>query len=133
MKKIEALFLEEKMGEVRDAIFKQGVHRFVVSQTIVHEFGRPRPSRWRSSSEATDDESATVKLEVVVPDEISHAVAKAILDVAHTRHPKVSLTITPVDEFLEVTLSHEQPRPNARRRGTSSTPDTSGTSGTSGT
>jgi nitrogen regulatory protein PII len=120
MKKIEALFLEEKMGEVRDAIFKQGVHRFVVSQTIVHEFGRPRPSRWRSS-EATDDESATVRLEVVVPDEIAQAVAKAILDVAHTRHPKVSLTISPVDEFLETTLSQEQPQANARRRGTPGT------------
>jgi nitrogen regulatory protein PII len=120
MKKIEAVFLEEKMGEVRDAIFKQGIYRFVVSQTIVHEFGRPRPSRW-IASEATDDESATVRLEVVVPDEISQAVAKAILDVAHTRHPKVSLTISPVDELLEATLSHEQPKANARRRGT---PDT---------
>ena len=117
MKKIEALFLEEKLGEVRDAIFKQGVHRFVVSQTIVHEFGRPRPSRWRIS-EATDDESATVKLEVVVPDEVSQAVAKAILDVAHTRHPKVSLTISPVEEMVDTTSSQEQPRTNVRRRGT---------------
>ena len=58
------------MGEVRDAIFKQGVHRFVVSKTIVHEFGPPAGSRWRRS-ETTDDESATIKLEVVVADEIS--------------------------------------------------------------
>jgi nitrogen regulatory protein PII len=126
MKKIEAVFLEEKLGEVRDAIFTQGVHRFVISQTIVHEYGRPRPSRWRNS-EATDDESVTIKLEVVVPDEISQAVAKAIMDVAHTRHPKVSLTISPVDEFLEITLSHEQPRANARRRGTPGTPSTPNT------
>jgi nitrogen regulatory protein PII len=126
MKKIEALFLEEKLGEVRDTIFKQGVHRFVISQTVVHEFGRPRPSRWRTS-EATDDESVTIKLEVVVPDEISQAVAKAIMDVAHTRHPKVSITISPVDEFLEITLSDEQPRANARRRGTPSTPSTPNT------
>ena len=117
MKKIEAVFLEEKLGEVRDAIFKQGVHRFVVSQTIVHEFGRPRPSRW-TSSEATDDESATIKLEIIVADEIAPTVAKAIMDVAHTRHPKVTLTISPVDESLETTLSHEQPRANATRRGT---------------
>jgi nitrogen regulatory protein PII len=129
MKKIEALFLEEKLGEVRDTIFKQGVHRFVISQTVVHEFGRPRPSRWRTS-EATDDESVTIKLEVVVPDEISQAVAKAIMDVAHTRHPKVSITISPVDEFLEITLSDDQPRANARRRGTPSTPSTPGTPNT---
>jgi len=58
------------LGEVRDAIFKQGVHRFVVSKTIVHEFGRPAGSRWKRS-ETTDDESAPIKVEVVVADEIS--------------------------------------------------------------
>ena len=129
MKKIEAVFLEEKLGEVRDAIFSKGVHRFVVSQSIVHEYGRPRPSRWRTT-EATDDESVTIKLEVVVPDETSQAVAKAIMDVAHTRHPKVSITISSVDEFLEITLSHEQPGANARRRGTPGTPGTPSTPGT---
>jgi nitrogen regulatory protein PII len=116
MKKIEALFLEEKLGEVRDAIFKQGVHRFVVSKTIVHEFGRPVASRWKNS-ETTDDECATVKLEVVVADENSGPVAKAILATARTRHPTASVTISPVDEILEVTFGKKPASGDVRNSG----------------
>jgi nitrogen regulatory protein PII len=116
MKKIEALFLEEKLGEVRDALFKQGVHRFVVSKTIVHEFGRPAASRWRSN-ETTDDESATIKLEVVVADEISGPVARAILATARTRHPTASVTISPVDEILEITFGKKQAGGDVRNSG----------------
>jgi nitrogen regulatory protein PII len=116
MKKIEALFLEEKLGEVRDALFQQGVHRFVVSKAIVHEFGRPAASRWRSS-ETTDDESATIKLEVVVADEISGPVARAILATARTRHPTASVTISPVDEILEITFGKKQAGGDLRNSG----------------
>ena len=128
MKKIEALFLEEKLGEVRDAIFKQGVHRFVVSKTIVHEFGRPAGSRWRRS-ETTDHESATIKLEVVVADEISGPVARAILATARTRHPTASVTISPVDEILEVTFGKKPPVGDAPNSGTSGRPEGKGPAG----
>ena len=115
MKKIEAVFLESKLGAVRDAIFNQGVHRLVVSTTSVHEFERLPPSRWRDQS--TDDESATIKVEVVVPDEISSSLANAIVEAARTRHPRATVTISPVDELLESSLSRKQPGAKAQRGG----------------
>ena len=128
MKKIEALFLEEKLGEVRDAIFKQGVHRFVVSKTIVHEFGRHAGSHWRRS-ETTDDESATIKLEVVVADELSDPVAQAILATARTRHPTASVTISPVDQILEITFGKKPAGGEAGNSGPSGRPQGKGQAG----
>jgi nitrogen regulatory protein PII len=128
MKKIEALFVEEKLGEVRDAIFKHGIHRFVVSNTVVHEFEHHAGSRWRSS-ETTDDESVTIKLEVVVADEISGPVARAILATARTRHPTPSVTISPVDEVLEVTFAKKQAGGVVRDAGASGRPEAKGQAG----
>jgi nitrogen regulatory protein PII len=128
MKKIEALFVEEKLGEVRDAIFKHGIHRFVVSKTVVHEFERHAGSRWRSS-ETTDDESVTIKLEVVVADEISGPVARAILATARTRHPTPSVTISPLDEILEVTFAKKPAGGVVRDGGASGRPEAKGQAG----
>ena len=128
MKKIEALFVEEKLGEVRDAIFKHGIHRFVVSKTVVHEFEHHAGSRWKSS-ETTDDESVTIKLELVVADEISGAVARAILATARTRHPTPSVTISSVDEILEVTFAKKQAGGVVRDGGTSGLPEAKGQAG----
>lgn len=131
MKKIEALFVEEKLGEVRDAIFKHGIHRFVVSSTVVHEFEHHAGSRWRSS-ETTDDESVTIKLEVVVADEISGPVARAILATARTRHPIPSVTISPVDEILEVTFTKKQAGGVVRDGGASGRPEAKGQAASEG-
>jgi nitrogen regulatory protein PII len=128
MKKIEALFVEEKLGEVRDAIFKHGIHRFVVSKTVVHEFEHHAGSRWKSS-ETTDDESVTIKLEFVVTDEISGPVARAILATARTRHPTPWVTISPVDEILEVTFAKKQAGGDAREGGASGRPEAKGQAG----
>ena len=128
MKKIEAVFVEEKLGEVRDAIFKHGIHRFVVSKTLVHEFEHHAGSRWKSS-ETTDDESVTIKLELVVADEISGAVARAILAAARTRHPTASVTISPVDEILEVTFAKKQAGGVVRDAGASGRPEAKGQAG----
>ena len=128
MKKIEAVFVEEKLGEVRDAIFKHGIHRFVVSKTVVHEFEHHAGSRWKSS-ETTDDESVTIKLELVVADEISGAVARAILATARTRHPTPSVTISSVDEILEVTFAKKPAGGDVRDAGASGRPEAKGQSG----
>jgi nitrogen regulatory protein PII len=132
MKKVEAVFEPSKLGPVREAIFKHGVHRFLVSRTSVHEYEEPSDSRWNSQS--TDEESATVKVEAIVADEVSLAVAKAILKVARTRRPTVTVSISPVDEIFEnligeirsgldvqVTLSQKSSNPKVRHKGDPST------------
>ena len=132
MKKVEAVFEPSKLAPVREAIFKHGVHRFLVSRTSVHEYEEPSASRW--SSQSIDDQSATVKVEAIVADEVSLAVAKAILKVARNRHPTVTVTISPVDEVFEnligdirsglevqVTLSQKSPNAKARQKSDPST------------
>jgi hypothetical protein len=92
--------------------------RFVVRKTVVQEFGRPTGSRGRVA-ETTDDESATIKLEVVVADQLSVPVARAILATARTRHPTASITISPVDEILEITFDTEPAGGGAEKSGIS--------------
>ena len=88
----------------------------------------PSRIRWRRS-ETPDDESATIKLEVVVADEISGPVARAIVDTARTRHPTASVTISSVDENLEVTFGKKPSVGDARNSGTIGRPEGKGQAG----
>ena len=112
MKKIEAVFLPSKLDEVRDAMSKHGVYRFLVSDTTIHAYESPS-SQWGTLS--TDDESTTLKLEAVVPDEIAASLAREILEVARTRHPTVTATISPVDDQMEMAIGHELSASKSRR------------------
>lgn len=114
MKKVEAVFLPSKLDEVRDTMFSHGVHRFLASTATVHEYEH-RESRWGAQGE--DDESATMKVEAVVPDDAADSLARAILEVARTRHPVAMVTVSPVDELLEMAADQKRAVP-ARHRGT---------------
>jgi nitrogen regulatory protein PII len=115
MKKVEAVFLPSKLDEVRDTMFSHGVHRFLVGAATIHEYGHD-DSRWGTLGE--DDESPTMKVEAVVADEVADALARAILEVARTRHPVAMVTVSPVDEVLEMVAGQKRSAAPARRRGT---------------
>jgi nitrogen regulatory protein PII len=115
MKKIEAVFAPSKLDEVRDTMFSHGVHRFLASSATVHEYEH-RDSSW--GAQGDDDESATMKVEAVVPDEVAEALAQAILEVARARHPVATVTISPVDKVIEKTAGQKRAAPPARRRET---------------
>jgi len=113
MKKIEATFLPSKLDEVRATMFDHGVHRFLVTSAAVHEYEHPH-SRW--STQSTDEESPTAKLEAIVTDETAVSIARAILGVARTRHPTATVTISPVDDLLEGTAGQKPAAPKMKRQ-----------------
>jgi nitrogen regulatory protein PII len=115
MKKIEAVFAPSKLDEVRDTMFSHGVHRFLAGSATVHEYEH-RDSSW--GAQGDDDESPTMKVEAVVADEVADSLAHAILEVARARHPVAMVTISPIDEVLEMGAGQKRAAAPARRRGT---------------
>jgi nitrogen regulatory protein PII len=105
MKKVEAVFLPSKLDEVRDTMFSHGVHRFLAGSAVIHEYEHP-DSRWGTQGE--DEESSTMKVEAIVPDEVADSLAHAILEVARTRHPVAMVTVSPVDEVLEMAAGQKR-------------------------
>jgi len=115
MKKVEAVFLPSKLDEVRATIFDHGVHRFLVCATTIHE-NEHGEARW--GAEGENEESPMMKLEAIVTDEVADTLAHAILEVARARHPAAMVTISPVDELIEMAAGQKRAAASPRRRGT---------------
>jgi nitrogen regulatory protein PII len=83
MKKIEAIIKPFKLEEVKDALAEMGVEGMTVTE--VKGFGRQKGhTEIYRGSEYTVDFLPKVKLEVVVPDEISEKAVSTIISAAKT-------------------------------------------------
>lgn len=99
MKKIEALFMPNRLDSVRDVMNALGIDRYLVSEIGAHE---PEQLNMRWGSEWPPDFQARLKLEVVVNNEIGPTVAQAILRRAQTRRPfDCTVTMSNVEEIVE--------------------------------
>ena len=99
MKKIEALFMPNRLDSVRDVMNAFGIDRFLVSEIGAHE---PEQLNTRWGSEWRPDFQARLKLEVVVNNEIGQSVAQAILRRAQTRRPfECAVIMSTVEEIIE--------------------------------
>ncbi len=102
MKKIEAIIKPFKLDEVKEALTEVGVHGMTVSE--VKGFGRTGGKRevYRGSAYVVDF-VPKVKIEVVVPDDLVHAVLEAIEHSAKTgRIGDGKVFVLPVEEALRI-------------------------------
>ena len=102
MKKVEAIIKPFKLDEVKDALGEVGVRGMTVTE--VKGFGRTGGKRevYRGSAYVVDF-VPKVKVEVVVPDEMVHAVLDAIEKSAKTgRIGDGKIFATPVDEAVRI-------------------------------
>jgi nitrogen regulatory protein P-II 1 len=100
MKKIEAIIKPSKMDEVRSALTDFGVNVLTISE--VEDCGQ-RSSQTESLHVRghSSDFSPRIKLEFVVPDDISSAVCAAIVEVVRPRLPGDGhILISQVDEIV---------------------------------
>jgi len=102
VKKIEAIIKPFKLDEVKEALTEVGVHGMTVSE--VKGFGRTGGKRevYRGSAYVVDF-VPKVKIEVVVPDDLVHAVLEAIEHSAKTgRIGDGKVFVLPVEEALRI-------------------------------
>ena len=102
MKKIEAIIKPFKLDEVKDALAEVGVQGMTVSE--VKGFGRTGGKKevYRGSAYVVDF-VPKVKIEVVVPDEVVHAVLEAIEKSAKTgRIGDGKIFVVPIEEVVRI-------------------------------
>jgi nitrogen regulatory protein P-II 1 len=102
MKKVEAIIKPFKLDEVKDALTEVGVQGMTVTE--VKGFGRTGGKKevYRGSAYVVDF-VPKVKVEVVVPDEMVHAVIEAIEKAAKTgRIGDGKIFASPVDEAVRI-------------------------------
>jgi nitrogen regulatory protein P-II 1 len=102
MKKVEAIIKPFKLDEVKDALTEVGVQGMTVTE--VKGFGRTGGKKevYRGSAYVVDF-VPKVKVEVVVPDDMVHAVIEAIEKAAKTgRIGDGKIFASPVDEAVRI-------------------------------
>ena len=102
MKKIEAIIKPFKLDEVKEALQEFGVQRLTVTEA--KGFGRQKGQveRYRGS-EFTVEFLQKLKIEVVVPDEKSEIVLKAIADAAKTGEiGDGKIFVSPIDSVVRI-------------------------------
>ncbi len=102
MKKIEAIIRPFKLDEVRDALEQTDVHGMTVSE--VKGYGRSRgKATIYPGAEYVVDFAPKLKIEVVVPDEMVHAVIDAVTDAAYTGEAgDGKIFVVPIDEAVRI-------------------------------
>lgn len=109
MKKIEAIIRPFKLDEVKDALDRVDVHGMTVTE--VKGYGR---SGGRATiypgAEYVVDFVPKLKIEVVVPDDLVHAVLDAITDAAFTGDTgDGKIFVLPVDEAVRIRTGERGP------------------------
>ena len=101
MKKIEAVLHPFKLDDVRDVLFENNVHEFIVTEINAHEEERAPAERWGRQN--LTDLAPRLKLELATSDRNAKAIADAILGAARTRRPEdTSVTIAPLEQIVEI-------------------------------
>lgn len=102
MKKIEAIIKPFKLDEVKAALAELGVKGMTLTE--VKGFGRTGGKRevYRGSAYVVDF-VPKVKLEIVVPDELTHEVVEAIMKAAQTgRIGDGKIFVLPIEEAIRI-------------------------------
>ena len=102
MKKVEAIIKPFKLDEVKEALAEVGIHGMTVCE--VKGFGRTGGKRevYRGSAYVVDF-VPKVKIEIVVPDDLVHAVVEAIERTAKTgRIGDGKIFVLPVEEVVRI-------------------------------
>jgi nitrogen regulatory protein P-II 1 len=101
VKKIEAVLHSFKLDDVRDVLFENNVHEFIVTEINAHEVERAPAERWGRQN--LTDLAPRLKLELGTSDRNANAIADAILGAARTRRPEdTSVTIAPLEQIVEI-------------------------------
>lgn len=102
MKKIEAIIKPFKLDEVKDKLNEIGVQGITVSE--VKGFGRQKGhTELYRGAEYVVDFLPKIKLEIVIPDQLTDQVIEAILSSAQTgRIGDGKIFIIPVDEAVRI-------------------------------
>ncbi|MGB2869610.1 MAG: P-II family nitrogen regulator [Bacteroidota bacterium] len=102
MKKIEAVIRPHRLNDVREALQEAGIRGMTVSE--VKGFGRQKGhSEVYRGSEYTIDFLPKVKLEIVVPDNLSDSAVNIVVKTAKTGSVgDGKIFILPVDEVVRV-------------------------------
>jgi nitrogen regulatory protein P-II 1 len=109
MKKIEAIIKPFKLDQVKEALAKQGVEGMTVTE--VKGFGRQKGhTELYRGAEYVVEFLPKVKIEILVPDERSAAVAKTIEDAARSGQiGDGKIFILPVEEVLRIRTGERGP------------------------
>jgi len=102
VKKVEAIIKPFKLDEVKEALAEVGIHGMTVCE--VKGFGRTGGKRevYRGSAYVVDF-VPKVKIEIVVPDDLVHAVVEAIERTAKTgRIGDGKIFVLPVEEVVRI-------------------------------
>jgi nitrogen regulatory protein P-II 1 len=109
MKKIEAIIKPFKLDQVKEALAKQGVEGMTITE--VKGFGRQKGhTELYRGAEYVVEFLPKVKIEILVPDERSAAIAKTIEDAARTGQiGDGKIFILPVEEALRIRTGERGP------------------------
>jgi len=109
MKKIEAIIKPFKLDQVKEALAKQGVEGMTVTE--VKGFGRQKGhTELYRGAEYVVEFLPKVKIEILVPDERSAAIAKTIEDAARSGQiGDGKIFILPVEEALRIRTGERGP------------------------
>jgi nitrogen regulatory protein P-II 1 len=109
MKKIEAIIKPFKLDEVKEALHGIGVQGMTISE--VKGFGRQKGhTELYRGAEYVVDFLPKIKLEVVVPDELSDKVIEAITRAAATgRIGDGKIFVVPVEEAIRIRTGERGP------------------------
>jgi len=102
MKKVEAIIKPFKLDEVKDALSEVGIQGMTVTE--VKGFGRTGGKKevYRGSAYVVDF-VPKVKVEIVIPDDVVHAVIDAIEKSAKTgRIGDGKIFVSPLDEAVRI-------------------------------
>jgi nitrogen regulatory protein P-II 1 len=102
MKKLEAIIRPVKLGDVKDALAKEGVEAMTISGMKGSASGEARAELYRGA-EYVVDFLPKVKIEVVLSDDLAERAAEIIRLRAHTGLPGDGNTLLlPVDEAIRI-------------------------------
>lgn len=109
MKKVEAIIKPFKLDEVKEALQAVGVQGLTITE--VKGFGRQKGhTELYRGAEYVVDFLPKVKLEVVIPDELTRQVVDAIRDAAQTgRIGDGKIFVCPVDEVIRIRTGQQGP------------------------
>jgi len=102
MKKIEAIIRPFRLDEVKDALDRADVHGMTVTE--VKGYGRSGGKQTiYPGAEYAVDFLPKIKVEVVVADDLVHAVIEAVMDAAYTGDTgDGKIFVVPVDEAIRI-------------------------------
>ncbi len=109
MKKIEAIVKPFKLDDIKDRLDEVGVHGMTVSE--VKGFGRGGgKAPIYPGAEYIIDFVPKIKIEIVVPDDLVHAVIDAIQESARTGHVgDGKIFVVPIDEAIRIRTGERGP------------------------